>query len=796
MALGANRPGAGRTTWGRALALPGVLAAALAVRVAAYAATFSATFDTATVGLMALHILKGERPLFYYGQNYMGALEAYAAAALFAVFGVSEFVLSLSPILFSLGWVGATYLLFSELAGDRRVGLAAALCVAVPGWETLWQCIGSYGGYPAAFFLGTLGLWLGVRLALRELSPGAQWAHALGLGAAAALGVWTHYVSAAYFVTAALVLCGRLRRDRGLLPKLAGGAAVSLLGLLPAVVTWGEFGSGDQGPWWNFTLGSMRHAVSVLVRWDVPRLVLWPLDVPEGGWVDLALKGAVAGVLGVASLLYLGEWGRKERAGRRWPVGVPVLFAAVFLAFFLPHTLALQKAGRYVIPAASLLVCAVMAFPARSSSARVRGAGLALLAAWTCYNLAGAVATDVDRLDRTRGRRQEYARVVARAESAGLKSVFMAGGAIFGHQGQILSFYAKDRIRFVSSFDDRCQPAAQEAEAEPAVGYLCERALVSKVKRALGELGAEGEWARDPWADLLCHVRVVRGLGRSVPVEGAEITVDGAADGQGAFVADRVKETALTGPYEPASGFTVRLPREVRLGGFWLYAPDLLQAGLPDGYTVSVSSDGATFRPLPEVKDRTAVSYASGPQVFFKGYYGILESRFDAIPARAVRFEFRGGQGSSPRWTLSEVFLFEAPDEPPRPFDEDVRTCAAVLAQRSVDFTWCDRWLSARLTEALGAGHALPRFNPKYRSARGSRIVEPRRGAAVAVAAGLADECATLLTAAYGPESLAGRVPLGNYELLVLGDARGGRKGPGLEWNGHTLVRTTEGVRP
>ncbi|HXZ04483.1 MAG TPA: hypothetical protein VEH81_06590, partial [Ktedonobacteraceae bacterium] len=34
--------------------------------------------DEGTMGIMAMHILyKGEHPIFFYGQNYMGTLEAY-----------------------------------------------------------------------------------------------------------------------------------------------------------------------------------------------------------------------------------------------------------------------------------------------------------------------------------------------------------------------------------------------------------------------------------------------------------------------------------------------------------------------------------------------------------------------------------------------------------------------------------------------------------------------------------------------------------------------------------------------
>jgi hypothetical protein len=40
--------------------------------------------DEATMGLNALHILtRGERPIFFYGQNYLGTIEAYLGAFFF-----------------------------------------------------------------------------------------------------------------------------------------------------------------------------------------------------------------------------------------------------------------------------------------------------------------------------------------------------------------------------------------------------------------------------------------------------------------------------------------------------------------------------------------------------------------------------------------------------------------------------------------------------------------------------------------------------------------------------------------
>ena len=41
---------------------------------------------------MARHILLGARPAFFYGQAYMGSLDAFLAAAAFAIFGQQAWV--------------------------------------------------------------------------------------------------------------------------------------------------------------------------------------------------------------------------------------------------------------------------------------------------------------------------------------------------------------------------------------------------------------------------------------------------------------------------------------------------------------------------------------------------------------------------------------------------------------------------------------------------------------------------------------------------------------------------------
>src|SRR5437763_15115923 len=74
--------------------------------------------DEAVVGLMARHIaFAGERPVFYWGQPYLGSLEAFTAAPLFRLFNSSTELLKLVPTAYSLGFLALSMDLARRMFG-------------------------------------------------------------------------------------------------------------------------------------------------------------------------------------------------------------------------------------------------------------------------------------------------------------------------------------------------------------------------------------------------------------------------------------------------------------------------------------------------------------------------------------------------------------------------------------------------------------------------------------------------------------------------------------------------------
>jgi hypothetical protein len=114
--------------------------------------------DEAAVGLQALQILRGEHPIFYPGQAYLGNFESYLVAAVFAVSGASAAALRVVPFIFALIFIYLCYYLGAELFDDERAGLFAALMSAIaPVYFVMWS-IKARGGYIEALVLAQLAL--------------------------------------------------------------------------------------------------------------------------------------------------------------------------------------------------------------------------------------------------------------------------------------------------------------------------------------------------------------------------------------------------------------------------------------------------------------------------------------------------------------------------------------------------------------------------------------------------------------------------------------------------------------
>lgn len=161
---------------------------ALARLLIIYANRYYLGGDEAIVGLMGKHILEGAGfPLFYYGQSYMGSLEAMLAALLFALGGISVVTLRLAPFIFSLLFLAVLYCSARRFSATGFPLIPLTLAAVAPVFFVQWS-VWARGGFIGVLFFGQLSLLLLSHLLENPVSP----RYYLLTGFILGLGFWTN----------------------------------------------------------------------------------------------------------------------------------------------------------------------------------------------------------------------------------------------------------------------------------------------------------------------------------------------------------------------------------------------------------------------------------------------------------------------------------------------------------------------------------------------------------------------------------------------------------------------------
>lgn len=214
--------------------------------------------DEGTLGLMALHIAyKGAHPLLYYGQDYLGSLEAYLGAGFFHLFGASTPVLRLGLLLLFALFLVSMYLLASLLYA-KSLALITLIFLSLGSPEVLLRQLMAAGGTPELMFFTTLLLLLTAWLALtanpaqkehkeisneRAISSFQQparlsWRRIVAYGAwglIAGFDLYSHLLCLPFVLSAGLMLILFCRRELRLL-SLSVLFLCLLIGISPLII--------------------------------------------------------------------------------------------------------------------------------------------------------------------------------------------------------------------------------------------------------------------------------------------------------------------------------------------------------------------------------------------------------------------------------------------------------------------------------------------------------------------------------------------------------------------------------
>lgn len=203
--------------------------------------------DEAVVGLMARHIFQGARPVFFYGQAYMGSLDAWLVAGAFRFFGEGVLAIRIVQIGLYLSYLATVWLLAGVFFNDPMARHIAVWLAAVPSVLVTTYSTASLGGYGEILLLGNLILWLGYQVTLGGWQ-GKRLAW-LALGFIGGIAFWVHGLAVVYLAPVALLVLRKMQLRRLAYPGFC--VAAFLVG---------------SSPWWLYNLTTSGKALQALAQ--------------------------------------------------------------------------------------------------------------------------------------------------------------------------------------------------------------------------------------------------------------------------------------------------------------------------------------------------------------------------------------------------------------------------------------------------------------------------------------------------------------------------------------------------
>jgi hypothetical protein len=320
--------------------------------------------DEAIVALMGRHILAGNGvPLFFYGQSYMGSLDALLVAFGFYLFGEQVWVIRIIQILLYAGFMLTSIWLAQRLSKSRKIALLIGVLLAFPTVNIFLYTTVSLGGYGEAMLIGNIILIL-AHIIVTEESATGRYLLWFSLGFLVGFGFWVFGLTLVFGLASTVYLLihtifkrgsSHFRQDIkqwalyglgaviGLTPIIAA-AIRSGLGVIIQEATGSAISSAAQGTFLE-QIG-MRIVSFVLLGIPVITGIRPPWEV---GWFLLPALPFVLVFWFAAVYLFVNK---KHRLRYRLDDGGVLLLLVIWVNIggFLLTTFGSDPSGRYFLP--------------------------------------------------------------------------------------------------------------------------------------------------------------------------------------------------------------------------------------------------------------------------------------------------------------------------------------------------------------------------------------------------------------------------------------------------------------
>jgi 4-amino-4-deoxy-L-arabinose transferase-like glycosyltransferase len=453
---------------------------------------FAFNADEAIVALMARHILQGRWPAFFYGQAYMGSLDASLAALGFSVFGEHVQVIRAIQVLLYAGTVVTGVWLSWRVTRSRLAAAVAGMLMAIPTVNLTLYTTVSLGGYGEALLMGQCLMLLTLVMLEHARRPlmYAAW------GALAGLGFWGFGLTLVYIIPSAMALAWRDWRSadrRGLAVCWTAAVAAAGVGMIPWIAS---AAAGSLGVLLRELFGSAiagASSSSLPVAWleHIRNLLLLGGPVILGfrapwapHWLGLPLLPFALAIWACVFLHALFVLGRRDdrRAGLWMVAGVAVMTVAGFIF----TSFGADPSGRYFLPMwmpMALFAGSMVADLQARTDRRWLGALVVVLLAFNLWGTVDSalrnppgITTQFDPVARIdTGSYDELAAFLeAQGERTGYTNYWVA---------YPLAFLSQERLIFVprlpyhedfryTARDDRYDPYEVVVDGSPRVAYI------------------------------------------------------------------------------------------------------------------------------------------------------------------------------------------------------------------------------------------------------------------------------------------------------------------------------------